>query len=78
MSDLRDDLKEQITANTRASRHQQAIFASDLNHIRDNLLEAASRFNDIADFIDEKGAYKDSGFMRASARRWKDAAEGKS
>lgn len=43
--------------------------------LREALESAVSRFSDLADLIDEKGAYKDAGFLRASAERYRAAID---
>lgn len=59
----------------RAVRHQQATSASDFQHLRNCLREAAQRFFDIADLIETDASYNPVPFLRASANRYKRESE---
>lgn len=54
-----------------AFRRQMAVHASDVQALRDGLLAAASRFEDLADIIAEKQDYDPVPLMRESAKRYR-------
>ena len=55
-------------------RHMQAAHASDFEFLRQSLQGAAMRFSDLADIIEKDRAYDPVSFLRASAERYKRAA----
>ena len=61
-------------AMERTLRHMQAAAQSDYDHLKRCLLEAASRFSDLADIIEKDRNYDPVSFMRASAARCKSDA----
>lgn len=74
--DLRDPARSmgKISAE-RALRHMQAAHRSDFEHLRDSLRDAAGRLTDVADILEKDRTYDPVPFLRASAARYKAAAE---
>ena len=55
-------------------RHMQAAHASDFEFLRQQIHGASMRFFDLADIIEKDRAYDPVPFLRASAERYKRAA----
>lgn len=70
---LADELEESAFRMETQARHAAAIHASDIEELRRNLSEAARRFDDLAALIETDGvnARNHTGFMRASAKRYR-------
>lgn len=70
-----DHLESNLYDLQRQKRHADAAHASDVAELRQALRDAALRFSDIADMLDEKGQCDHTGFMRVSAKRYKMIAD---
>lgn len=75
--DLKQKLDQAAAESSRQLRHLQAVAASDVQFMRQSLLDAAQRFSDMADILRREGRPEHVGFLLASAQRYRLAAEGK-
>jgi hypothetical protein len=73
--DIDGSIERLAARGERALRHAEAARNSDFTFLLSCLQDASRRFSDIADLLERDGQDKHVGFLRASAARYKRAAE---
>ena len=73
MTDL--EIEDHTVNLERSLRHMQAAHASDFEHLKLLLRDAAQRCADVADLLEKDRSYDPVGFLRASAKRYKREAD---